>query len=143
MKSFQIRGSDGSVRAIEGGQVATFEVEGGFARRPAPESGLLLDLRSETVLLPAAEVRRAMQGAPVQCGTAQLRRVRKGDEVVLEVTGGFARKKVTMGGLLVGTRSTSVLLPVDVVDTLLADLRKSAAQDRAQTQGDHCDQLER
>jgi hypothetical protein len=47
---------DIEVRLILRGQVATFEVEGGFARRPAPCDGLLVETTRSTILVPMEDV---------------------------------------------------------------------------------------
>jgi hypothetical protein len=51
---------DVEVRPIAKGQLATFEVEGGFARRPAPCDGLLIETRTSTLLIPLEEAERVM-----------------------------------------------------------------------------------
>jgi hypothetical protein len=47
---------DIEVRLLLRGQVATFEVEGGFARRPAPYDGLLVETTHSTILVPLEDV---------------------------------------------------------------------------------------
>lgn len=42
-------------------QVATFEVQGGFARKPSPCDGLLIETRTSTILLPIEELNRALK----------------------------------------------------------------------------------
>jgi hypothetical protein len=52
--------ADIEIRAIRAGQLATFEVDGGFVRRPAPCDGLYIETSKTTILLPAGEVLKAM-----------------------------------------------------------------------------------
>lgn len=110
------------------GQLATFEMGGGFVRRPAPSDSLLLDLRSETILLCATVVRSALRGAPTRSGNAEIRRGRRGESVVLEVNGGFCRRTLDTAGLLISTRLTTVFLPIPLTRTLLAELRSRTAE---------------
>jgi hypothetical protein len=53
------RQPDVTVKLIKKGQVATFEVEGGFARRPAPCDGLLVETSATTILIPMDDLRVA------------------------------------------------------------------------------------
>jgi hypothetical protein len=53
------RSPDIRVQFIRKGQLATFEVEGGFARKPAPSDGLLIELTTTSLFLPVEQIRRA------------------------------------------------------------------------------------
>ncbi len=51
--------SDLRVQFIKKGQVATFEVDGGFCRKPAPSDGLLVESTTTTVFVPMDDLRKA------------------------------------------------------------------------------------
>lgn len=53
--------ADIEIRPITKGQIATFEVEGGYARKPAPCDGLLIESAKATVFIPATEAIKALK----------------------------------------------------------------------------------
>ncbi|HYE58088.1 MAG TPA: hypothetical protein VD948_06265 [Rhodothermales bacterium] len=48
------------VHGVLAGQPVTFEVEGGFYRRPAPADGLVVETDSTTIFVPLEDVAKAM-----------------------------------------------------------------------------------
>jgi hypothetical protein len=78
---------DLEVAAIRKGQLATFEVEGGFVRRPAPCDGLLIETRSTTIFLPLSKIQKAVsalrirQEKAVATETAAPKTVAQGDDI--------------------------------------------------------------
>jgi hypothetical protein len=68
---------DVEVRMILQHQVATFEVDGGFARRPAPCDGLIVETTVRTIFVPMEQVaaavdewRKARAACPATPGAA-------------------------------------------------------------------------
>jgi hypothetical protein len=57
---------DLTITPIRKGQLASFEVKGGYVRAPAPHDGLLIETTTSTVLLAAEDVARAMSKLPKQ-----------------------------------------------------------------------------
>jgi hypothetical protein len=123
-----IAGADGEVRAIRLGQVATFESGGGFVRKPAPADGILFDLRETTVFVKASDVRAALRGTSFRDEKLELRLAKRGEGVARPVSGGgFVRRPLEFDALVVGTRSTNLLLPVAAAKNLLAELRQEVS----------------
>ncbi|MDZ4693867.1 MAG: hypothetical protein SGI86_01880 [Deltaproteobacteria bacterium] len=46
--------SDLDVRLVIEGQIATFEVAGGFARKPVPADGVIVETTTTTIFIPLA-----------------------------------------------------------------------------------------
>jgi hypothetical protein len=138
---------DLEVHALRKGQVATFEVEGGFVRRPAPCDGLLVETSSSTILVPVPELARALQelkkprqemGAserPVPPkGGWEVSAIRKGQLATFEVEGGFSRRAAPCDGLLVETSTTNILVPLTEVAKTLNQLKKGTAQQSVESE---------
>jgi hypothetical protein len=53
--------TDIQVRGIVKGTTATFEVDNGWCRKPAPCDGVLIETKTSTVLVPVAELERALR----------------------------------------------------------------------------------
>jgi uncharacterized protein Veg len=121
---YRISDCDGRILSLKQGQLATMETAdgSGFVRRPAPEDGVLLDLKSESIFVPAASLRAALRGAAIKIERAELRPARRGDSVVLEQNGGFSHKTLECSGILIGTKPSSFLVPTRVAKQLLAEL---------------------
>jgi len=60
--------ADIEVTRLAEGQTATFEVEGGFARKPAPCDGLYIETRTSVIFIPLHVVERVLARADVQVG---------------------------------------------------------------------------
>ena len=75
---------DLDIKAVRAGQVATFELNGRFWRGPVPCDGLLIESRTASILVPAAEVEAAMRELdrrdPFRSAPAATR-ARDGDDV--------------------------------------------------------------
>ncbi|HEY0714068.1 MAG TPA: hypothetical protein VGF45_15415 [Polyangia bacterium] len=121
---YEIQGCDGRIVSLRGGQLATMETAdgAGFVRRPAPEDGLLLDLKSESIFIPAANMRAALRGTAVKTERVELQPARRGDSVVLERNGGFSQKVLDRSGILIGTKRSTFMLPTRAAKELLAEL---------------------
>jgi hypothetical protein len=53
--------ADIEIYPIRKGQLATFEVDDGFFREPAPCDGLLIETKTATIFVPSGEVARALE----------------------------------------------------------------------------------
>jgi hypothetical protein len=59
MKSSAEDRPDVRVQFVRKGQVATFEVRGGFARKPAPSDGVLVESTTTTLFVTVEDLRRS------------------------------------------------------------------------------------
>ena len=124
MNGYALPDCDGHVVSLKKGQLVTMETAdgAGFVRQPAPDDGILLELKSESLFIPAANLRSALRGTPTRTAGVQMRLARKGDCVVLETKGVISRESLAKEGLLIGTRRSSLLIPTSKAQELLADL---------------------
>lgn len=49
-----------TMQLVRAGQIVTFEVEGGWRRRPAPHDGLLVESTKTTILLPLDQLSKLL-----------------------------------------------------------------------------------
>jgi hypothetical protein len=62
---------DRSISPVRAGQLATFEVGGGFVRLPAPCHGIIVETKTTTIFIPAADVAAALARLPKERGQSR------------------------------------------------------------------------
>ncbi len=131
MTSIGNRKVDLEVRAIRKGQIATFEVEGGFVRKEAPCDGLYVETTQNTFILPKKHVLKILQhmrkatdtNLRVDLGSFSVRGIRAGENEGLAVEGGYMWMPSPCDGLLVETPHDRILIPAALAVSALQQLQ--------------------